>query len=446
MAVFAGLRGMVCETPLYAKITQTYPTMPRILYTLAFYCLLPLMLLRLLWRARRQPAYLSHLGERFGFYRSQPPAQQPLIWIHAVSVGETRATAPLVALLNQRYPAHRILLTHTTPTGRDAGTQLYGDEVLRCYLPYDLPGAMARFLAHFCPQIGLVMETELWFNLIAACERETVPLLLVNARLSARSARGYKRIGKLMRQGLKALSGIAAQTETDAARLRKLGAHDVQVVGNLKFDVSPPTVQDSGAVLRPLFNGGRPVFLAASTRDGEEALVLDAVAQANIPGMLTVIVPRHPQRFAEVAALLEKRGVKFRYRSDNLSAESDCPVVLGDSMGEMFAYYAACDVTFVGGSLLPYGGQNLIEPCSMGKPVLIGPHTFNFEQSAELAVTDGAALRVENVAALAKALTRLFGDVELRTHMGEAALAFSASHRGAAEKTVELVGKFIAQA
>jgi len=436
---------MVCEPSLYAKITQILPIMPRFLYTLVLYCLLPLALLRLLWRARRQPAYLRNVGERFGWYR-QPPMHESLIWLHAVSVGETRATAPLIALLRQRYPGHRILLTHSTPTGRAAGKQLYGDDVMRCYLPYDLPGAMARFLAHFRPQVGLLMETELWFNLIAACARENIPLLLVNARLSAKSALGYTRIGRLTEQGLRMLSAVAAQTEADALRLRALGATEALVMGNLKFDVAPPpATHEAGVELRSLFDDGRPVFLAASTRDGEEAMILDAVRQAAIPDLLTIIVPRHPQRFGEVAALLEKRGVAYILRSA-WQTGSHPEVLLGDSMGEMFTYYAACDVAFVGGSLLPYGGQNLIEACSLAKPVLIGPHTYNFEQSAELAVADGAAFRVEDVATLAKVLRKLFGDAGLRKRMSEAALAFSAEHRGAAEKTVELVGKFIGNA
>ena len=336
-----------------------------------------------------------------------------------------------------------ILLTHATPTGRAAGEQLFGDDVLRCYLPYDVPGAMARFLAHFRPQVGLLMETELWFNLIAACHRENVPLLLVNARLSAKSARGYARIGNFVRQGLGLLSAVAAQTEADAARLRTLGARDTTVVGNLKFDVMPPDLHEIGTELHYLFEAGRPVFLAASTRVGEEAIILEAVQRVAIPGLLTVIVPRHPQRFGEVADLLRKMGLSFRRRSEHVATTQDDSVILGDSMGEMFAYYAACDVAFIGGSLLPYGGQNLIEACAMGRPVLIGPHTYNFEQSAELAVADGAALRVKDAAALAGALTKLFGNDRLRRKMGKAALAFNADHRGAAEKTVELVARFI---
>ena len=433
--------------------------MPRWTYTLLLCLLLPLALLKLVWRAFRQPEYLHHVPERFGFYRDVPRPTQPVIWLHAVSVGETRATAPLVALLRERYPQHQILMTHTTPTGREAGEQLFGDNVQRCYLPYDLPGAMARFLDHFQPKAGLLMETELWFNLIAACEQRGMPLMLVNARLSERSARGYARLGGLVTDGLRKLARIAAQTEADAQRLRGLGARDVTVTGNLKFDVTPPLeAQEKGAALRRLFGQKRPVFLAASTRDGEEPLVLDAVAAANVPGLLTVIVPRHPQRFNEVASLLDKRGIAYMRRSSlvetsptpqPLSAEVEgtvglgAQVMLGDSMGEMFAYYAACDVAFIGGSLLPLGGQNLIEACAMGKPVLIGPHTWNFEAVAASALEAGAALRVEDSSALGAQLRELFADNELREHMSRQALAFSGSHSGASQRVMAVIAQVV---
>jgi 3-deoxy-D-manno-octulosonic-acid transferase len=351
-------------------------------------------------------------------------------------------------------------MTHTTPTGRAAGEQLFGDNVLRCYLPYDLPGAMARFLDHFQPRTGLLMETELWFNLIAACEKRDMPLLLVNARLSERSARGYARLGRLAADGLQRLTAIAAQTEPDAQRLRRLGAQDVTVTGNLKFDVTPPPeAQEKGAALRLLFGQGRPVFLAASTRDGEEPLVLDAVAAANVPGLLTVVVPRHPQRFNEVAVMLEKRGIPFVRRSSLLEAApspqpsparikgavgADIQVVLGDSMGEMFAYYAACDMAFIGGSLLPLGGQNLIEACAMGKPVLIGPHTWNFEAVAQSALEAGAALCVEDPAQLGAELRAMFADSEIRERMSRQALAFSGSHSGASQRVMGVVEEVLA--
>jgi len=415
--------------------------MSRLLYTVLLLLLLPLVPLRLLWRSLRQPEYLQHCGERFGFFGPVP--DQPVIWLHCVSVGETHASAPLVELLRQRYPGHAILLTHTTPTGRAASEQLFGETVLRAYLPYDLPFAVGRFLKHFRPQVGLLMETELWFNLIHACKTRGIPLLLVNARMSAKSARGYARLGWLAEEALLELSTIAAQSKADAERLCELGAPQVVVTGNLKFDVAPSedALQQAGT-LRRLCGEGRLIFVAASTREGEEALVLDAVAQAAVPGLLTVIVPRHPQRFDEVAALLEKRGLPYVRRSSlpsGLQGKQEVSIILGDSMGEMPAYYAACDAAFIGGSLLPYGGQNLIEACALGKPVLIGPYTFNFEEAASEAVMQGAAARVWDASSLASELRGLMADAGARKRMGEAGLAFAAANRGAARRTLELV-------
>jgi len=296
-----------------------------------------------------------------------------------------------------------------------------------------------RFLLHFKPVAGVLLETEIWFNLIHLCKRANIPLYLVNARLSEKSAARYSAFRSLVGAGLKELTAVAAQTESDAERLRALGANTVQVTGNLKFDIRPPFFAlELGRELRSNF-GARPVFLAASTRVGEEELVLQAVSSANIPGLLSVIVPRHPQRFDEVAALLERRGIRFQRRSEEKAAANDTQVVLGDSMGEMFAYYAACDVAFVGGSLLPLGGQNLLEACAMGKPVLIGPHTFNFADASELAVQAGAAERVQDAAALGLALKILFADEQKRKKMGEAGRAFCAAHQGATQKILNLI-------
>ncbi len=416
--------------------------MPRFLYTLLLLLILPFVPLRLLWRSFRQPEYLHYWPERFGFFKVR--SEKPVIWLHCVSVGETRASAPLIKLIQQQYPEHVVLLTHATPTGRATGEQLFGDNVLRAYLPYDLPFAVASFLRHFRPVIGLLMETELWFNLIHACKAIQIPLLLVNARLSERSARGYARLGYLTEQGLANLAAIAAQTRPDAERLCELGAPQVEVTGNLKFDVSPPENADElAAAMRKLIGGDRLVLLAASTRDGEEALLLDAVAKAGIQELLTVIVPRHPQRFDEVADLLQKRGIRYGRRSDHARLSPDCSVLLGDSMGEMYAYYAACDLALIGGSLLPYGGQNLIEACAMGKPVLIGPHTFNFDEAASQAVMQGAAARVWDVATLAAEISTLMSDAKSRKRMGEAGLMFADANRGAAKRTLALIGRWI---
>ncbi len=413
--------------------------MPKWLYTLLLNLLIPFALLKLWWRGRKQPDYRRNIPERFGLYRTPAP-EAPVIWLHAVSVGETRAAAPLVERLLQQYPDHTILLTHATPTGRATGEQLFGDRVLRTYLPYDLPEAVDLFLNHYRPRLGLLLETELWFNLIAACDRKRIPLLLVNARLSEKSARGYTRLGKLTAQALGQLKGIAAQTEADAARLRALGAPEVTITGNLKFDVTPPAdAAVQGQALRAALGTQRQVLLAASTREGEEALVLDAIEQLPSPALLTVIVPRHPQRFDAVADLLTQRGIPYVRRSAHVDVPADCRVVLGDSMGEMHTYYAACDIAFIGGSLLPFGGQNLIEACAMGKPVIIGPHTFNFEAATRMAVDANAALQVDDATGLAQAAETLLRDVVLRQKMGELAFDFSQAQRGATERVMALV-------
>ncbi|MDP1680326.1 MAG: lipid IV(A) 3-deoxy-D-manno-octulosonic acid transferase [Burkholderiales bacterium] len=410
--------------------------MPRLLYSLVLYLLLPFIPLRLLWRARKQPEYLSHWGERFGFYRAAAP--QPLIWIHAVSVGETHAAAPLIDALLARYPTHRILLTCMTPTGRAAGRQLYGERVTQAYLPYDYPGAVRRFLTHFQPAFGLLMETELWPNLIAACKQRGVPLALINARLSDKSARGYARIGSLTREALKNLPLICAQTAADAERLKQLGATHVSITGNLKFDVAPPAdVDDQAKHLRALWGNDRRALLAASTREGEEALLLDALIPES--NYLLVIVPRHPQRFDDVATLLTARGIPYQRRSENAPIRAETRVVLGDSMGEMFAYYGAADVALIGGSLLPFGGQNLIEACAMGVPVILGPHTYNFTQATKDAFAAGAALQVVDASAALVQAQRLLEDALMKKQMGKAALEFAAAHRGAVGKTMATI-------
>ena len=308
----------------------------RFAYTLLLYLLLPYVLARLVWRARRQRGYLEQVSERFGRYTQ--PAGGPIIWVHAVSVGETRAAEPLIKALMAKYPRHRVLLTHMTPTGRDAGDGLFGENVDRCYLPYDYPGAVARFLRHFRPRAGILMETEIWPNLIHGCRAQGVPLHLVNARLSAKSFSGYRRFSRLARESLAGLAAIAAQSVDDARRFTALGASGVQVTGSVKFDVTlPPAQLELGRTWRRDCGELRPVLLAASTREGEEALVLDALARAEAPDLLTIIVPRHPQRFDEVERLLAARGISFQRRSRGAAIAPGTRVVLGDSMGEMFA-------------------------------------------------------------------------------------------------------------
>jgi len=420
--------------------------MARFLYSLAALALLPWAVLHLLWRARRQPEYLRHWSERFGFFPAAdgPDPARPTVWLHAVSVGETRAAQPLLAALRERYPAHRILFTHMTPTGRATSEALFGDSVERIYLPYDTPWAMRGFLRHYRPEFGLIMETELWPNLIAACRRAKVPLWLVNARLSERSAKRYASFPALTRQALQGLVAIGAQTAADAMRLEALGAQHVTVTGNIKFDIAAPAEQlELGREIRARC-GGRPVWLAASTREGEEALILAAWKEAlrsvgADATALLVIVPRHPQRFDAVARLVTEQGLALQRRSANVPVEAKTAVLLGDSMGEMFAFYAAADIAFIGGSLLDFGSQNLIEAAACGTPILIGPSTRNFAEAAREAVACGAALTIGDADDLIARVNALLSDEQVRRQMGAAGRVFAERHRGATARTLKLV-------
>ncbi len=422
----------------------------RRLYTLGLWLAGPLVLLRLLWRSRAQPEYRLHLRERFGIYRSpSAPAASaatagaPVFWLHAVSVGETQAARPLVEGLRARFPGARIVLTHMTPTGRARAAELFAGSVESVYLPYDFPFAVRRFLAHYRPALGLVMETEIWPNLVAQCRAAGVPLHLVNARLSERSARRYRRFPLLAADALRGFASVLAQTEGDAEQLHALGAPKVSVTGNVKFDAEPDAAQIAQGLDWRSRWPGRSVWVAASTRDGEEALIIDALRRVTAPDALLVLVPRHPQRFDDVAALLERSGLRYVRRSDpgaiEAAASTRIGVLLGDTLGEMIAWYASSDLAFVGGSLLPFGGQNLIEPCALARPVLIGPHTWNFREAAEQAVACGAALRVEDPADLAAAVSALLFDRERRAAMSSAALGFAQAHRGATARTLDRV-------
>lgn len=411
--------------------------MARGFYTLLWWLVLPLVPLKLWWRGRREHGYRLRIGERFGRYRRDAPAPRgDVVWIHAVSLGETRAAAPLLERIARALPDATILLTHMTATGRETGHALYGNSVQQVWLPYDVPFAIDAFLARFHPCVGLLMETEVWPNLVAACHRSGIPLYLVNARLSEKSTAGYARFSALTQPMFAALAGVAAQTAGDAARLTAVGAREVTITGNLKFDVA--LLAESAALgreLRVRFGEARPVWIAACTRDGEESLLLDALARSRLPdGTLTVIVPRHPQRFAVVAALLRARGLPFVLRSANCAVPADVNVMLGDSLGELPGYYAAADVAFVGGSLLPLGGHNLIEPIAMGTPTIVGPHTFNFREATDNAVAAGAAARVADADSLLLEVGALLADPARRNRMRDAALAFHATHRGAADR------------
>jgi 3-deoxy-D-manno-octulosonic-acid transferase len=421
--------------------------MIRLLYSFSWWLALPLVLGRLWWRGRKEPGYRQHMAERFGFYASRP--RRPLLWVHAVSVGETRAAEPLIDALLSAYPDHGVLLTHMTPTGRATGKTLFekcGDRLVQCYLPYDTGFMVRRFLKHFRPRICILMETEVWPNLIAQCVAHRVPVALANARLSEKSLAKAHRLSALMTDAARGFACVAAQTEADAERLRRFGAPNVDVTGSIKFDVTPPeTAIARGEALRAQ-TGVRPVLLCASTREGEEVLILDALqASTELDDALIVIVPRHPQRFDEVAKMIEARHLKMCRRSTlgTASVPHDVRILLGDSMGEMFAYYAACDLAFIGGSLLPLGGQNLIEACAVGKPVLVGPHTFNFSVATEEAIAAGAALRVADANAMLSAASFLLHASSERAAMGKSALAFAQQHRGATARTMALLKPLI---
>ena len=411
----------------------------RIGYNLLLWLLLPQALLHLFWRSRHQPAYREHLAERFGRYAIA--VEPPLIWVHAVSVGETRAAEPLIAALQLKYPAHHILLTHMTPTGRETGIALYGGRVARCYLPYDFPFAVARFLDCFQPACGIVLETEIWPNLIDACKGRGIPLYLVNARLSEKSFRRYRRFGTLAADALRGLTAIAAQGADDAERFHQLGANEVKTTGNLKFDIAPDAaLVERGVAWRKQYGADRPVLLLASTREGEEALLLEALRGLEVPGLLVVLVPRHPQRFDEVAALLEHQAVSYQRRSSGQPVAATTRVLLGDSMGEMAAYYAACDVAIIGGSFLPFGAHNLIEACALGKPVVIGPHDYNFADAVRLAVDAGAAVQVGAADAAVSAARELLADAPRYQRMAGAGRDFVRTHVGATQRVVGMIG------
>jgi 3-deoxy-D-manno-octulosonic-acid transferase len=402
-------------------------------YTLALRLALPLILLRLWWRGRREHGYRDSVGERFGYYEEH---RDSAIWVHAVSVGEARAAAPLVRALEGAFPDHAILMTCTTAAGRETIKQVYGESVLAAYLPYDYPGAVQRFLEHFRPRIGILMETEVWPNLVDACVRNGVPVVLANARMSEKSARGYARLPGLSHPAFAALSAVCAQSEADAGRLRSLGARKVLLTGNLKFDVTPDAGQlAAGRAWRAQL--GRPVLLLASTRDGEEKLLLDAFHSSN--NELVIVVPRHPQRFDEVARLAAARRSQGR-----MPAEQE-RVYLGDTMGEMAFYFGACDVAVIGGSFAPLGGQNLIEALAAGAPVVCGPSMFNFAEATRLALDAGAAIQVADAASAIQAAGGLLRDEQRRKSLAQAGQRLCAAHRGATERHLAICRELLAK-
>jgi len=407
-------------------------------YSALLAALKPIYVLRLWWRGRNEPLYRHAIAERLGAYKAKPSAGW--IWVHAVSLGETRAAAALVDALRATRPDVRVLLTHSTATGREAGQAVLRDGDQQAWLPYDTPGVVHRFFRQFRPALGVLMETEIWPNLLHAAKRHGVPMVLANARLSEKSRRQGQRLDAVLRPAVRKLALVLAQTDTDAQRLRDAGAQRVIVSGNLKFDMTPDAaLLARGREWREAI--GRPVLLAAVTREGEEAMLLAAwarqIATLEVKPLL-LVVPRHPQRFDEVAALLQAAGLRLARRStwgDTPSPDAlQADAWLGDSMGEMPLYYATAKVALLGGSFAPLGGQNLIEAAACGCPVVMGPHTFNFAEAAELSQAAGAAVRVADINdGLAQALA-LLGDRQRAREVSARSLAFAAHHRGAAQR------------
>ena len=422
-------------------------------YTLLLRLGTPVYLARLWWRGRKEPLYRHAIGERLGFYprgNARLPSgrarhAEGWLWLHAVSLGETRAASALIDALRAERPGLRLLLTHGTATGREAGRALLREGDHQTWLPYDTPGAVRRFFEHFRPAVGVLMETEIWPNQLHAAQRAGVPMVLANARLSAKSFARGEQLSALMRPAAARVALVLAQTESDAQRLRAGGASRVEVCGNLKFDVTPDAaLLDRGRAWHAA--SARPVVLGASTREGEEAMLLTAWRAQPAPRPRLLIVPRHPQRFNEVAGLVEQAGFSLARRSEwgeaiGATARA-ADVWLGDSLGEMPLYYALADVALLGGSFAPLGGQNLIEAAACGCPMVMGPHTFNFAQAAELSLEAGASLREPDIGAAVARAVALTHEAALPAY-AERALAFAGAHRGAARRMAQRIAELL---
>jgi 3-deoxy-D-manno-octulosonic-acid transferase len=415
-------------------------------YTILLYLLMPVVILRLAWRGIRAPAYWRRWPERFGMLA--PALGERVIWIHAVSVGEVMAAEPLVQALFKQRPDHSILITTVTPTGSARVMALFGNDVAHVYAPYDLPGVVSRFLDRVRPQLAIVMETELWPNLFHACQQRSVPLLLINARLSEKSVTGYRRVRSLAAQTLSAVTEIAAQSAQDADRFRSLGAAErrITVTGNMKFEQrTPPGLLEQAALLRRDWGVDRAVWVAGSTHEGEDELLLDVFRQLRKPfgNCLLVLVPRHPERFERVAELSRQRGYNTLLRSEQAPCTAETDVFIGDSMGELALFYAASDVAFTGGSLVPHGGHNMLEPAALGVPVVTGPQVFNFVEICELLLQAGAGEKVENTAGLLTILSRWLGDADERHRVGQRGRTVVEKNRGALQAVMAIIDRHL---
>jgi 3-deoxy-D-manno-octulosonic-acid transferase len=413
----------------------------RWLYTLLIWLLLPFVLLRLLWRSIKAPAYRRRWNERFGLF--EPPSGWGGVWIHAVSVGEVQAVLPLIRRLRKAHPELPLTVTTTTPTGSARVTEQLGNQVFHVYLPYDLPLALTGFLRRVRPQVLLMVETEIWPNLLWACRRHGVYTLLANARLSARSAKGYARFGRFSRETFQRIDCVAAQAEADAQRFRELGVPEERVVvtGSIKFDMQiPASLEEQVEVLRREW-GGRPVWVAGSTHEGEDERVLFAHRKvlSQFPNALLILVPRHPERFDRVAGLCKREQLRYSRRSRPGDYSEQTQVYLGDTMGELPLLLGLADVAFLGGSLVKVGGHNMLEASAQGVPVCFGPHVFNFAAISQLLVDEGAARQVESEAELGDCVIRWFGDASLRAEVGENGRRVVMQNRGALDRLLNLL-------
>jgi len=417
------------------------------LYSGLFYLATPFLLARLWWRGQGNPAYRQRWRERLAWYALPcVPRDAPLFWCHAVSVGEAEALFPLVRRLRERYPPLRFLITTTTPTSSARVQAVWGENVQHVYLPYDMPDAVARFLDQFQPTLAVVMETELWPNLFQACARRKLPLFLINARLSERSCRGYRRLPALTSATLASVTAIAAQTADDAVRFAALGVvpEKIHVLGNLKFDLTlREDWRERGHELRSALYPNRLVWIAASTHAGEEELCIACYRQLKprFPALLLVVVPRHPERFAAVRSLFTQAGLRVAARSAGETCRADTDVYLGDTMGELRALYATSDVAVVGGSFVAKGGHNVLEPAAMARPVIFGQDMTNFRDIAQGLLMAQAAVQCDR-ALLADELARLFEDTVRRETLGQAAARYVAQNRGTLERVVALLAPY----
>ena len=414
----------------------------RLLYTLTMYLAVPVILYRLAVRGLRYREYFGRWKERFGFFDA--PGLDGTIWVHAVSVGEVNAAAPLIEALMRRYADHRFVITTVTPTGSERVQKLFGGRVFHVYLPYDLPASVERFLDRIRPKLAVIMETEIWPNLFFECHRRRIPIVVANARLSERSLKGYGPVRPLARAAIRCATQVAAQSQADAARLLTLGANPetLTIAGNVKFDMAVPAdLLGAGEAVRTTWGEARPVWIAASTHEGEELPAIEAHTRVlkRFPDAMLLLAPRHPERFRPAAQLCRQYGFRSAVRSEDQVAARDTECFVIDTLGELLQFYAASDVAFVAGSLEPIGGHNVLEPAALGRPVLVGPHTFNFAEITESLVAAGAALRVGDATELGDAVVRLFAEPQRRAAMGATALAAVERERGAVLRVLGIV-------